>query len=196
MPNNIISNMIPAVIPVSGIIGIADLPNIWNHSIEDYGNTSATIPLSVGIPTKIINNGLGTTTNISLLRPGMIPMWNVVTSQLDLSGTSIGDTVTIRMDFEVTIAGGGNAILDVELDMGIGATVPGNPLYTLTVADQYYKNANVYQLIILAEIYIGDSFTKDYPAEILVTSDSAGEVVKYNGHYLKAAYQHPIYIAP
>ncbi len=85
------------------------------------------------------------------------------------------------MDFELTTTSTNDGF-KVELDLGTGAG-----LYTLTLADQYYRFTGTNNFTVVSEIYMGDTNTLNNTATIYITPDAGGTTVNYNGHYVKYA---------
>jgi hypothetical protein len=165
----------------------SDLNALYTHGIEDHNSTDASFSPAAGVKTKVLNNGLGSFTNTAYKIPGRGDIWDASTSEFDFlnAGLELGDTVTIRMDFELTTTSANDGF-KVELDLGTG----GN-LYTLTLADQYYRFTGTNNFTVISEIYMGDANTLDNPGTIYITPDAAGSTIKYNGHYVKYSLRTP-----
>lgn len=154
---------------------------LYNHGFEDYNATNVALTPLANVRTKVLNNGLGAFTNKDHKIPGRGDIWDTVTNSFDFAsaGLKLGDTVTIRMDFTVTTNASNNGV-EVELDLGVGSSP-----YTLHIGSQDWRYSDTHQLILIAEIYMGDTNTLNYPCEIYVSSDTGGESITYNGHYVK-----------
>jgi len=165
----------------------SDLNALYTHGIEDHNSTDVSFSPAAGVKTKVLNNGLGSFTNTAYKIPGRGDIWDASTSEFDFlnAGLELGDTVTIRMDFELTTTSANDGF-KVELDLGTG----GN-LYTLTLADQYYRFTGTNNFTVISEIYMGDANTLDNPGTIYITPDAAGSTIKYNGHYVKYSLRTP-----
>lgn len=153
----------------------------YTHGIEDHNGTDAAIALASGVKTKMLCNGLGTFTNTTYKIPGRGDIWNTSTNAFDFlnAGLALGDTVTIRMDMNITTSANNNGVV-VELDLGTGGG-----LYSLAVGSHDWRTAGTYHITVISEIYMGDTNTLNNPGTIHVTSDTAGDSVAYNGHYIK-----------
>ena len=162
-------------------------PTLYAHGVEDHNATNGSQALTQNVRQKVLNNSLGAFTNTAHIIPGRGLIWDASTNDFDFlsAGLIVGDTVTMRMDFSVTTTGANNEIT-VELDLGVGAAP-----YTLSVGTKSYKSAGTYQLVVLAEVYMGDANTLNNSGEIYISSDSAGDSVVYNGHYVKYSLQIP-----
>jgi len=154
----------------------------YTHGFEDYNHAGSSQALIAGTPVKILNDGAGSFTNKSYKIPGRGDIWNTTNNQFDWThaGIAFGDTVLIRMDFSVTTNNANDGFsVDLELALGSGAN------YTLNVDYREWRYAGTYNWVVLAEIYMGDTNTLNFPAEVHVTADSNGDSVQYNGHYVK-----------
>lgn len=154
---------------------------LYAFGIEDHNATNVALTPSAGVRTKVLNNGLGAFTNTDYIIPGRGLSWDTSNNHFDWAnaGLVLGDTATIRMDFTVTTNASNNGVV-IELDMAVG----GSP-YTLTVASQDWRTAGTYNLVVIAQVYMGDNNTLNNPAEIYITSDTGGESITYNGHYIR-----------
>jgi hypothetical protein len=154
----------------------------YTHGFEDYNHAGASQTLTVGTPVKILNDGAGPFTNMSYKIPGRGDVWDTTNNRFDWTnaGIALGDTVLIRMDFSITSNNANDGFsVDLELAVGSGAN------YTLNVDYREWRYAGTYNWVVLAEIYMGDTNTLNFPAEIHLTADTNGDSVQYNGHYVK-----------
>ena len=154
---------------------------LYDFGIEDHNATNIALTPAAGARTQILNNGLGAFTNVAYKIPGRGSIWNTSTNQFDFlnAGLVLGDTVSMRLDFTVTTNSSNNGVV-VELDLGIG----GSP-YTLTVASQDWRYVGTYNLVVFAHIYMGDTNTLNNPCQIIISSDTGGESITYNGHFVQ-----------
>lgn len=161
---------------------------LYNHGFEDYNATNVALTPAAGVRAKVLNNGLGAFTNKAFKIPGRGDIWDTANNQFTFAnaGLKLGDTVLLRLDFSVTTNASNNGII-VELDLAIGS----GGAYTLLLDTQDWRTAGTYGKIVLAEIYMGDANTLNNPAEIYVTSDTGGESITYNGHYVKYSLMTP-----
>ena len=154
----------------------------YTHGFEDYNHAGSSQALLAGTPVKILNDGAGPFTNMSYKIPGRGDVWNTTNNHFDWTnaGIALGDTVLIRMDFSVTTNNANDGFsVDLELAVGSGAN------YTLNVDYREWRYGGTYNWVVLAEIYMGDTNTLNFPAEIHLTADTNGDSVQYNGHYVK-----------
>jgi hypothetical protein len=160
----------------------------YSHGFEDYVSTDAAIAMTSGAASKILNNGAGSDTNLAYKIPGRGGIWNTTSSQFEwnTAGLILGDTATIRMDFDVICLGTGNGFT-VELSMGVGS---GSP-YSLNVGKQTFDSAGTYHMMMITEVFMGDNNTLNFPATIHMTPDSTSDSVDYNGHYVKYSLRIP-----
>ena len=142
----------------------------------DYNHSGATQSYVDG-KLKVLNDAAGTYTTKVFAPLGVTDVWNATTNQFDFSQLSVGDQIEIRTDGEVTTTAN-NQIFGTELSMSIGA----NP-YPLQVGQSYYKTIGTYPVTRLTKFYIGNTDTKDNPAELLFYSDAAA-TLKVTGFYI------------
>lgn len=161
---------------------------LYNHGFEDYNATNVALTPAADVRTKVLNNGLGAFTNKAYKIPGRGDIWDTVNNRFDWSnaGLQLGDTILLRLDFNVTTNSSNNGI-EVELDLAVGSGAP----YSLHIGSQDWRYPETHQFIVLAEIYMGDTNTLNYPCEIYVKSDTGGESITYNGHYVKYSLMTP-----
>ncbi len=148
---------------------------------RDVGTGSSAISLATpGTWYKLTNDAAGSSTLTTYLPEGVTSFWDEVNDQLDFTELSLGDQFDARIDVSVTTTGA-NQQVDVRLVIAVGEV--GS--YVLGLGHYLYKTAGTYQLIIPCQIYMGNTLTRDYPAEIQIRSDATGSVV-VNGFYMRA----------
>jgi hypothetical protein len=160
---------------------------LYAFGIEDYNSTIGSVALTANVPLKMQNNGAGTNTNTAYKIPGRGSIWNTTTNQFEFNtaGLVLGDTVTIRMDLSVTVNAADN--VSIAINMAVGSAFP----YTLKSDYRQYRAAGTYDVISFMEVYMGDTNSLNFPAEVVVTSDSVSDSVVYNGHYVKYSLRLP-----
>ena len=165
--------------------GGGDFKDVFRMGWEDYADSAtASTPITL-TPTdtfvNLTNDGLGSNTNTAYALPGIDPLWDTTSDELDFSGLELGDTVTIRIDSEVTTSGANHAITWA-VRLGVGGTP-----YELPVYAELFKSAGTYHRVITLPIYIGDSNTKDNPGKIMAKSDTGtSDTVEVNGWFIEA----------
>lgn len=164
----------------------ADVTNAWRLGVSDYNDLATqTTPItlvSAGVNYELTNDGLGPFTNTTYKTTELGDLWDTGTNRFDFSNMSLGDSIDIRIDIEVTTTGA-NRVLDVDLELGVG----GSPYTIPFVASSYVKTASVFRGVRWMSIYMGDTNTLNNPARILVRSDGAGDSVVVNGWYIRSA---------
>lgn len=155
---------------------------VYSHGFEDYNNAGAAQALIAGTAVKITNDGLGAYTNTAYKIPGRGAIWDASANQFnwDTAGLVLGDTALIRMDLAIT-SSGANDGFSVDIDVAVGSGAG----YTLNADYREYRTAGTYKWTVMIELYMGDSNTLNFPAELTITADSASDSVQYNGHYVK-----------
>lgn len=163
----------------------AAVPGTLVQGVYDYNDlatASTPIPLTLAdTQYEMTNDGAGAFTNKTYALPGVADLWDTATNRFDFTGLSLGDTVDIRFDFEVTTSSANTAI-DFVIELGIGGSA-----YQLTFvpSSSDFKAAGTYKVVSWFGIYMGDSNTLDNPARILARSDNTGTSVKVNGWYMR-----------
>ena len=103
------------------------------YGFVDYSDTAtATTPIpltTINTSYQLTNNGLGAQTLTTYVIPGTGTWWNTSTNYFDFSSLSLGDTVQIRADVEITTTSA-NSVVTLDLELGIGGTP-----YKLTLSD-------------------------------------------------------------
>lgn len=108
-------------------------------------------------------------------------MWNPTSDRFDFSQTDIGDTYELRVDLSVTTSSANTAVA-LEIEFGVGT---GSPFVVPIFAAQNFKTAGTYQIVHSREWYIGSALTRDNPARLRMSSDTAGATVKVNGWFIR-----------
>lgn len=165
--------------------GASSVSGSVSQGIYDYNDlaTSTTqIPLTLAnTQYEMTNDGAGPFTNKSYALAGIADLWDTATNRFDFSGLSLGDTVDIRFDFEITTVSANTAI-DFVVELGVGAS-PYQLTFVPSSSD--FKNAGTYKIVKWFSIYMGDTNTLDNPGRVLARSDNTGTTVKVNGWYMR-----------
>ena len=159
------------------------------HGVYDY-NDLATATTAIVIPdtdvyVDLTNDGEGDFTNLTKTLPGADNVWDVDTDRFDFSDLEVGDSVSVRLDIEVTTTAP-NQVVDIDLSMAIGSSTPYSILFDKVSA----KNAGANDVGRSTTIYIGDGNTKDFPAKIQAKSDDAATIL-IRGWFIKVSPRHP-----
>lgn len=149
----------------------------------DYNDAATAItPITItggGGEFVLTNDGLGPFTKKSFAPAGVTDIWDVDTDLFDWSQLSLGDTIDIRLDFEVIIASV-NTELYVDLHLGVGGTEIVIPFIT----QRNFKETGTYQQTRYSGIYMGAANVLDNGANFRVTADKTCTVV-VNGWYCR-----------
>lgn len=149
----------------------------------DYNDTAtSTTPIALTAANteyQLTNNGAGVYTNTAYALPGITNIYNTATNYFNFSSLKLGDTVDIRVEYEVTTGSASNEI-GLLMELGIGTTP-----YKLVVDRQYFKSASTNKVVANAHIYIGNNDTKDGLARFLIKNDATGATVKVAGWYIR-----------
>lgn len=167
----------------------------YTQGFEDYNDlatTSTPIALTAAdTDYTLTNDGAGAFTNTTYRLPGYSAIWDVVEDEFDFAGAglALGDTVDIRFDLDI-VNSGANGAFELRMQMAQGS---GNE-YTLEVDDHLYKSAATHKEVVFFSVYMGDTDTLNYPAEVTMRSDSTGDTVIVNGWYIRVIPRNPVYL--
>jgi len=155
---------------------------------EDYNDSGSSQPLStVPTYTDLSNDGLNTYTSTAYRLPGRTAIWDTANNQFDFSSLNLGDTVDIRLDFNITTTSASNDI-SYGLDLAHGDATE----YRLIFNTNTYKAAGTHGSINWIGIYMGNLATLNNPAKIIMASDAAGDSVVFNGLYARVTPRIPV----
>lgn len=141
---------------------------------NDLGTDSSPVSISANTWTDIPNDGAGPFTNLLFLPPGITTLLDTSTGYLDLSQLSLGDSVLIRNDFEVT-PNGNRANLNFRYELGGGAGT-----YTLDYfVGRLDSGAGIpYRYNLYTHlIYLGDNNTRLNPIKLQLNLSKNGTFV-------------------
>ena len=150
--------------------------------IYDYADaTTVVTPIDLTADTwaEMTNDGAGANTNKTYALTGIADVYNVGTNRFDFSDLALGDTVSIRVDAEITTSGA-NQTCDVDLVLAYGEVGE----YRIPFIRNEFKTAATHGMTRFNDIYIGNALTRDNPARFEIRSDGNADVV-VNGWYCK-----------
>lgn len=152
--------------------------------VYDYNDTATqTTPISIaaaGTFYNLTNNAAGSFTNTTYKVPGVDNVWLTGTQAFDWTVLTLGDTVDIRLDIEITSTGA-NQDFDISLFLADGQ--PG--VYQIPwVVERSFKTAGTRRVVLFNSIYMGDTNTMANPARFKIKSSGTGSV-KVAGWYVK-----------
>lgn len=151
------------------------------YDYDDAATASSAIALtSANTDYELTNDGAGSNTNLTYALPEAANIWNTSTNRFDFSDLSLGDTIDIRLDIEVTTSNANTAVT-VNLEMGVGGTTFSIPFITVT----NFKTAGTYRMTRFNSIYLGSANAKDNPARFLIQADNTGATVEVIGWYCR-----------
>lgn len=168
-------------IDLDGRMSKSDKARVGFANYHDVGTGSSAISLATpGTWYQLTNDAAGANSIDTYLPEGVTSLWDEVNDQLDFTELSLGDQVDIRIDLSITTSSA-NQEVDLRLVMGVGDM----STYNLNIGHISYKTAGTYSLIVHANVYMGNTLTRDNPAEIEIKSDATATVV-VNGFYIRA----------
>ena len=162
-------------VPIAGTI---------SQGIYDYNDlATATTPIALTAANtqyEVTNDGAGAFTNKTYALAGVDDLWDTTTNRFDFTGLSLGDTVDIRLDFEITLANT-NTVVDFALELGVGSS----PYQISLISPTLHKSVTTYQIGQWSSVYMGDNNTLQNPARLLARADKTGVTLKVNGWYMR-----------
>lgn len=162
---------------------------IYTQGFEDYSHAGGSQSLTAGAATKLLNDGAGASTNTAYRLPGYNASWNTTTNQFDWdeAGLVLGDTVDLRLDLTVTTSGS-NDDLSVILNLAVGS---GSP-YSLTTNYNEWRVAGTYKFTTYCGVFMGNTNTLNFPAEVSVVAGTTGDSVQVNNWYVRVVPRNPV----
>jgi hypothetical protein len=149
----------------------------YRDGFMDYNHGGSTQAYTTG-NLKLLNDGTGANTLKTYKPLGVSEFWNTSTNQFNFSELALGDEITIRFDITITTTAT-NQESTLFLTCGVGAV----GAYNLPIETVQFKSAGTYQVARSLHLYLGNTLTKDNPAEFYFTSD-ANTTVLVNGFYI------------
>lgn len=152
---------------------------VWYYN--DLTTASSAIALtSANTDYELTNDGAGTNSVLDFRLAEITNIWNVATNRFDFSGLSLGDTIDIRLDIEVTTTSTNTAV-QVDLEMGVGGTTVTNPFITNT----NFKATGTHRLSRFTSVFMGSANVRDNPARFIMQADTTGATVEVIGFYIR-----------
>lgn len=158
----------------------AAMPGMAFFGVYDY-NDAATGVTPVNAPTAgtwytLTNDALGPNTLTTYGFPGVSSVWNASTNSLNFSGLSLGDTVDIRVDIEVSTTA---VIQEVSVHLFVDDGGAGEYEIPI-VGSQQFAGVTSHAVSRVQMVYMGNAATLNNPARIKIKSDAAC-TVRVNG---------------
>ena len=122
------------------------------------------------------NDSLGPFTDTSHKVINHSNTWNPTTNSFDLSSLEIGDVLILRLSAYVTTASSNIAVFG-KLRMAIASGIN----YDLPFYASNIKHAGKHLASATTMIYIGNAETRDYPAQIMASTDTGGVGIETDG---------------
>ena len=180
--SELIVDKIVSVASVSGVpkLVLTDAPsdpvqlaNVMGYfDYNDLETHTTSLTLVSGVDKKLTNDTLGAFTDISQSPYGVSSIWNTDTNSYDFNELTIGDTIDVRFDIQVTTT---SANQRVRAFLRIGEGSVGE--YDLPFVDKTFKTAGNYQIVQSLPIYIGSEIYRINPASYFVNTDSSGTCI-------------------
>lgn len=154
------------------------------YDYNDLVTATTAIDLTVAdTQYELTNDGLGAFSNNTYALSGLADIWDTATNRFvfnDGTGLSLGDTVDIRFDIEVTTTSA-NTAAGLALELGVG----GTPYQIDINPPTNFKTAGTHKIVQWMGVYMGDNNTLLNPARVLASADTTGASVKVNGWYVR-----------
>lgn len=150
------------------------------HGFFDYNDSGASISVTVaGSPVVLTNDEAGAFTNKTYPPDGVTDVWDSTLDVFDWSELSLGDTIDIRLEFELTTI---SVNTEIKVDLHLGT---GGSSYTIPfIIESNFKNTGTRTVSKYNGIYMGDLNTLDNGGRFKITTDKDCSVV-VNGWYCK-----------
>ena len=149
----------------------------WFINYSDLATQTTPIVCTAWVPVKLTNDWLGGQTLKTYKPTGIVELWNTATNQFDLSGLSLGDEISIRLNYTVTTSSNNQEFYSY-MNMAIGWAS-----YSIYDWIHFFKTAWTRQVGEVMTLYMGNSDTITKPAEIMFSSD-ANATIKVNWFYI------------
>lgn len=135
--------------------------------VYDYNNNGGAQTFT-GADLKLNNTGLGAYTNTEFRLIDVAEIFNTTTNQFDFSKLNKGDLVRLRIDADLTTTTN-NQIVSFYMRCGVGS----GSEYNVSSSKMFFKSiATHVNEMNYIDLYIGNDITKNYPAELKLTSDT------------------------
>lgn len=152
---------------------------IWDY--EDLATASSAISITpTGTDVVLTNDGAGAGTIDTYKITGIGDLWDTSTNRFDFTDLTYGDSVDIRLDFELTTTAS-NTDTVVKLNLGIGGTP-----YSLVIDRSSFKAAGTYPMSVYTTVQITDANTQSNPASVTISSDSGSATVEVGSWNIRA----------
>jgi hypothetical protein len=146
----------------------------------DYNDTGLSVPItSAGSPVIMTNDELGAFTNKAYAPLGVTDVWDSGTNMFDWSELKLGDTVDVRLEFNLTTVSV-NTQIHVDLHLGTGGGAYSIPF----VSETDYKNTGTRVVNVYNGIYMGNINTLDNGGQFKISTDKDCSIV-VRGWYCK-----------
>ena len=161
----------------SEVYGNHEYSGVYDYN--DLATTSSPIAVVADTWVDLPNDGNGAYTNTSHALSNVPNIFNTTTDAFDFSALSLGDSVDIRVDLSIT-TNSPNQLVELEMFAGTG----GSPYQVPMLTPVQFKTAGTHRLVAYNAGYMGDTNTKDNPANLQIRSDDSASVV-VNGWYIR-----------
>jgi hypothetical protein len=168
--------------------GSGDWVTLISQAYEDYGDTGTAQNLTSGAWVDLTNDGAGTYTSTTYKAPGSTGIWDTANDQFDWDAgqLSLGDTVDIRVDVDITTSGANDEVaLRLDIAHGDAAEFP------LEFLRESFKTAGTYNRVVNVALYMGSNDILTNPCKIAAYADSASDSISVNGWFIRSVPRTP-----
>lgn len=144
---------------------------------SDNQTQTTSLPLVANTPLKLINDGLGESTNKNYPPYGITDVWNSIDNQINFSQLTEGDEVGIRIDVEAT-----TTIVNQNIEGHLKVNVGTANEYNINLFSRISKVAQDNKISLFTKLSIDSNDLKINPLEFYLTSD-ANASIKIKGWY-------------
>lgn len=157
-----------------------DLLGLRLYGVYNYDDSVTNINISVADTWYPITNADSGPQSLKYPVNNIADIYNTTTQAFDFSGLSLGDSVDIRLDLDVTSTAR-NQDFDVSLFL---ADDTGTPIQVPFIVEQSFKFAGTRKILRFSSTFIGSTLVKDNEARFKIRSSDPGSVV-VRGWYVR-----------
>ena len=152
------------------------VPTLELGGFADYNNTLPPYAIVANTWTDVTNDGAGAFSNKNFLPSGVTELMDVLTGYFDFTELTLGDTVLVRNDFQVT-PNTNNALLELRYELGIGG---GTYILEKRLDRLDSGSGTPYHFTLVPDlIYMGDDNTRLNPIKLQIRLSTGGTLQNF-----------------
>ena len=157
-----------------------DLLGLRLYGVYNYDDSVTNISIPVANTWYNLTNADGGPQSLKHPLPGIAEIYDTTTQAFDFSSLSLGDSVDIRIDLDVTSTAL-NQSFDVSLFL---ADDTGTPIPVPYIVEQSFRFAGTRKILRFSSSFIGSKLVKDNQARFKIRSSDPGSVL-VRGWYVR-----------